>query len=1015
AVEWAAQAVDSEAFPNASQQQVTLPLRSRGASVPDAHRAPEGQAMGGELPLSSKESGSASKESLVLPVAKRVVTFAEPPRLQDALFATGGAFIEDSASLDRGASWMPTSFSAGPFIALSVAPTPTASVSGSTSRGHCCIIDMSSVRSADQSINNRLSRSRSHVAIAVGPTPLCSPVHPGHDSRDVGAGASRTIVSHEREPDDCTGRTLFDAGSPQGFGLGRGANRISEGLRSGPYYRAGLGGRGTSAWASFLVTGLGRAIRWASTMAKAKVGKEPLEPDVTIGRYSEEFEAAGGSLADIRKFAGELGTDYTFLGYDGSFGAKPQEQASLAFRYLLTEDDVPRYLKYWSLNDMSQPKDEVIVRVEEKAAGPGNAVYHMCTRAVTDCKEKWVADEQVSQAHVAKWQASCPYAMLCDRFSWSTGDEMLRGLVREQLEKRKKQAEDEKPPSAASKSRAAPASLSEGAGRSRSRRSDPPDPHKRHRRHRSKDVGAASGSRQSCEADASLLRAVEEDRSSVGSSHPDLDEVLRQRVTAFAGQKKRTGWRTEPVIIEEDVIAAVRMTILGHNRLEVVVASSRRNELLGHEDARKGIDGGGDIAVLTDRVGDERERRYLSRNGLKQMALLMGRRQGLTRPGGLTTAEVMDTVRIQAYLCQVFLNRHPPATLGERSHRELLTLAQAVDETLDGDLTLAGDTLMQRMKGIEFALSQGGWGAAKNLELIPESSGMLSREEQPILVTLRPLVVDEKEGGRGDWRKGAKRYEAEESWAASQAARRAGGRSAESDSVTAKKPQRSKPDRRRKRASCGDPDEGSDVEEEEAEGFQLEKKQDATAEAEGSARGGAKRIVFRSPSERARAEEKQRKWGQVVEENNPPWTKKGAGKAGGTRWLRKRQPRDGAEQRRWGVPPWLGPRVAESERFRHSLVLLGVVSELLEGNVFCEEEKQERCEEDADESGAGDCGTASGEKENGSTPTRLRDVLPLTIKSEVLTAVREGLACVEDSRASLRKKGGSHRATQRAQ
>ncbi|CAE8710001.1 unnamed protein product, partial [Polarella glacialis] len=155
------------------------------------------------------------------PVAKRVVTFAEPPRLQDALFATGGAFIEDSASLDRGAAWMPTSFFAGPFIALSVAPTPTASVSGSTSRGHCCIIDMSSVRSADQSINNRLSRSRSHVAIAVGPTPLCSPVHPGHDSRDVGASPV-TTASPQASPCDSEHfwRCLVEPSPVHGRGTG---------------------------------------------------------------------------------------------------------------------------------------------------------------------------------------------------------------------------------------------------------------------------------------------------------------------------------------------------------------------------------------------------------------------------------------------------------------------------------------------------------------------------------------------------------------------------------------------------------------------------------------------------------------------------------------------------------------------------------------------------------------------------------------------------------------------------
>jgi hypothetical protein len=115
------------------------------------------------------------------------------------------------------------------------------------------------------------------------------------------------------------------------------------------------------------------------------------------------------------------------------------------------------------------------------------------------------------------------------------------------------------------------------------------------------------------------------------------------------------------------------------------------------------------------------------------MALLMGHRQGTTGPGAKSSADILSTVRTQSYLHQVLFVRHPPASLGDRNYRELLTLSQAVDAVLDGDLALAGDTLMQRMKGIDLALTQSGWGAARHLELIPESTGMMSREEQTIL------------------------------------------------------------------------------------------------------------------------------------------------------------------------------------------------------------------------------------------------------------------------------------------
>ena len=58
---------------------------------------------------------------------------------------------------------------------------------------------------------------------------------------------------------------------------------------------------------------------------------------------------------------------------------------------------------------------------------------------------------------------------------------------------------------------------------------------------------------------------------------------------------------------------------------------------------------------------------------------------------------------------------------GERSRRELTTLAAAIDMIVSGRMAEAGDLLVQRFKAVETAAATGTWGVAQHLEIAPRS------------------------------------------------------------------------------------------------------------------------------------------------------------------------------------------------------------------------------------------------------------------------------------------------------
>ena len=81
------------------------------------------------------------------------------------------------------------------------------------------------------------------------------------------------------------------------------------------------------------------------------------------------------------------------------------------------------------------------------------------------------------------------------------------------------------------------------------------------------------------------------------------------------------------------------------------------------------------------------------------------------------------------------VERCSPSKIGVRAHRELVTLATALDELLASRTLHTLDILMQRFKALEAAIQDGHWNLARHYELIPVTGAMLSREEERELAT----------------------------------------------------------------------------------------------------------------------------------------------------------------------------------------------------------------------------------------------------------------------------------------
>ncbi|CAK0901953.1 unnamed protein product [Prorocentrum cordatum] len=99
------------------------------------------------------------------------------------------------------------------------------------------------------------------------------------------------------------------------------------------------------------------------------------------------------------------------------------------------------------------------------------------------------------------------------------------------------------------------------------------------------------------------------------------------------------------------------------------------------------------------------------------------------------------------YLLKVYLPQHPVKEIGVQTHRVFRTLAEAVDLLMQGKVAHACDLIVQRLRALQVATTDGSWAAARWLVLIPPRSdptAICSEEEELIRsIQLGGMRLDE--------------------------------------------------------------------------------------------------------------------------------------------------------------------------------------------------------------------------------------------------------------------------------
>ncbi|CAK0898088.1 unnamed protein product, partial [Prorocentrum cordatum] len=130
----------------------------------------------------------------------------------------------------------------------------------------------------------------------------------------------------------------------------------------------------------------------------------------------------------------------------------------------------------------------------------------------------------------------------------------------------------------------------------------------------------------------------------------------------------------------------------------------------------------------------------LTELSLQQMADFLGSQEGEA------AVDATGPIALR-YLLTIYLPQHPVKEIGAQTYRELRTLAEAVDLLMQGKAAHACDLIVQRLKALQVATTDGSWAAAKWLELIPprdEPTAIRSEEEELIRsIQLGEMKLDE--------------------------------------------------------------------------------------------------------------------------------------------------------------------------------------------------------------------------------------------------------------------------------
>ena len=321
------------------------------------------------------------------------------------------------------------------------------------------------------------------------------------------------------------------------------------------------------------------------------------------------------------------------------------------------------------------------------------AVYHVCQGSAKSCRRRLPRGDKRILIHVDRWRLLTPQVMVDQGYLKSQGVALGRAAI----EERAKAKAPVYPGATGLDAALAAPQAPLGDGGARGSQEDAPRPREAEKkdRRRSRSRGRRRHLADKI-ADQEKKKAEEQDK--------EADEKERRKKT-----KKRKGDKGRRRRDSPSSGSSSRSS-----------SATSSGSLFRPSSVR-----GGDLWRLSQKKPGR-----LTEMALKRMSRYLA---GQAERG--LEASAWENQKVLAYLNQIVLTAAPPAKIGVRAHRELVTLATALDELLASRTLHCLDVLMQRFKAVEVSIQDGHWSLARHYELILAAGAMLSREEEREMAT----------------------------------------------------------------------------------------------------------------------------------------------------------------------------------------------------------------------------------------------------------------------------------------
>eukprot|EP00435_Cladocopium_sp_Y103_P043576 s1827_g12.t1 len=335
------------------------------------------------------------------------------------------------------------------------------------------------------------------------------------------------------------------------------------------------------------------------------------------------------------------------------------------------------------------------------------ALYHVCDCVASRCKKRKARGDHRAFIHVDKWRMLTPQAMVETPYLKSEGESLGRAALEERARLKAPQVPG---------NTGLDAALAEPARGSDGRRAEEEAEKKEERRSRDRRRGRSRSKRPRRRLEDKL---AEQERKKAEQYQPGANEKGRKNRKKDKDRRRR------------------RRKSSSSKESSSGQSSAGSSESLFRSTSVRG----GELWRLAKKKPGR-----LTELSLREMSRYLAGQaeQGLERGA-------WESQKVLAYLNQIVLSASPPGKIGIRAHRELVTLATALDELLASRNLQCLDLLMQRFKAVQASITDGHWSLARHYELIPPTSAQLTREEERESASkaeVRHLKLAEAEGSR---------------------------------------------------------------------------------------------------------------------------------------------------------------------------------------------------------------------------------------------------------------------------